>query len=133
MYGQELFDRLKALALPSGDYVIFGSGPLLVRGIVGAVTDLDVLCRREAWSAVLRLATSLRVEEGVSVVAIGPLTFGKTWGLGGFDTDRLIEDAETIDGLPFAQLEHVIAYKRVAGRPKDLLHLKLIEAWEAST
>ncbi len=38
------------------------------------------------------------------------------------------EDAETIDGLPFVQLEAVLAYKRIAGRPKDLRHIELIES-----
>ena len=39
----------------------------------------------------------------------------------------MIDTAEIIDGLPFVRLEHVIAYKQIAGRPKDLQHLALIE------
>jgi hypothetical protein len=131
-YGLELLDRLRSLSLPSNDYAVFGSGPLLIRGIVDAVGDLDVLCRGEAWLAARRAATSQRVEEGVTVVTFGPLTFGTSWGLGEFDVDVLIDNAETIDDLRFVQLEHVVAYKRAAGRPKDLAHLELIEAWIAS-
>ncbi len=56
-YGHELFDRLRSMALPVGEYVTFGRGPLLVRGIVEGVTDLDVLCQGEAWLDVQRLAT----------------------------------------------------------------------------
>ena len=43
--------------------------------------------------------------------------------------DHLIDTAEVIDGLPFVRLEHVVAYKRIADRPKDREHLRLLEEW----
>lgn len=132
-HGLELLDQLRALSLPGTDYAIFGSGPLLVRGIVDTVGDLDVVCRGEAWVAARASATAERVQEGVTVVSIGPISFGTSWGLGRFDVDRLINEAEEIDGLPFVRLEHVVAYKLAAGRPKDLAHLQLIEEWAGST
>lgn len=132
-HGPEILDQLRTLSLPSTDYAIFGSGPLLVRGIVDTVSDLDVVCRGEAWVAATAAAAAQRVEEGVTVVSIGPISFGTSWGLGRFDIDRLIDEAETISGLPFVRLEHVIAYKRAAGRPKDLAHLQMIEKWVGST
>lgn len=120
------------MALPAGDYAVFGSGPLLVRGIVDTVTDLDVICRGDAWLVARSISTLERIEEGVVVVAAGPISFGTTWGLGEFDVGLLIDEAETIDDLPFVQLEHVISYKRAAGRPKDLRHLELIDIWMRS-
>jgi len=77
------------------------------------------------------LATSTAVEEGIAVVRAGPISFGTRWGLGGIDVNRLIDEVEVIDGLPFAPLEAVVAYKRAAGRPKDVAHLELIRAWIA--
>ena len=50
-----LFDRLRDLALPSGDYAVFGSGPLAIRGIIEACGDLDVLCKPNVWDIVLEL------------------------------------------------------------------------------
>ncbi len=47
-----------------------------------------------------------------------------------FDIDHLIDTAEMIDGLPFVQLEHVIAYKQIAGRPKDLEHLRKLDQFQ---
>lgn len=55
------------------------------------------------------------------------ITIGKSWGYGVFDIDDLIDTAQMIDGLPFVQLEHVIAYKQIACRPKDLEHLRKLE------
>jgi len=53
----------------------------------------------------------------------GRITFGNEWGIGDFDVNLLIDTAETISGLPFVRLEHVIAYKRIANRPKDIRHI----------
>ena len=47
----------------------------------------------------------------------------------GWDIDALIDDAERIDGLPFARLEDVLAWKRAYARPKDLDHVRLIERY----
>jgi len=57
-------------------------------------------------------------------LADGRLTFGTRWGIGSFDTDLLIDTAELLDDLPFVQLAHVVAYKRVSDRPKDREHLR---------
>jgi hypothetical protein len=38
--------------------------------------------------------------------------------LGDVDVDRLIDTAETIDGLPFVRLADVRAYTELAGRPR---------------
>ena len=42
--------------------------------------------------------------------------------------DKLIDMADILDGLPFAQLAHVVRYKENAGRPKDPEHLRLLKA-----
>ena len=38
--------------------------------------------------------------------------------------DELIDTAETIEGLPFVRLEHVVAYKRIRASAKDQVHLE---------
>ena len=129
-YGLEILAELRSLALPSRDYAVFGSGPLLVRGIIDTVPDLDVLCRGEAWRVAQRLASSETIEHGQRVVSIYAISFGTEWGIGCFDTDQLISGAEIIDRLPFVAMKHVVAYKRLAGRPKDIAHLQLIAAWQ---
>ena len=59
----------------------------------------------------------------------GRLTFGTRWAIGDFDIDELIDTAETIVGLPFVRMEHVIAYKAIADRSKDRAHLAAVEAY----
>jgi hypothetical protein len=129
-----LLAEVRALGLPAGHFVLFGSAPLLVRGIVPPNGDLDVLARGPAWDAARELGPTVRLEPyGVEVVRLlgGRIEIGTVWGIGEVDVDRLIDTAEIIDGLPFAGLAHVRAYKELAGRPKDRQHLRLLDAWEA--
>ncbi len=126
-----LFAALRSLQLPAGDYAVFGSGPLIVRGIIEADNDLDVLSRGAAWARATELGELIYLpDHDVEVASFfgGAITIGTKWAIGDFDPDELIDSAEIIEGLPFVRLEYVIRYKTIAGRPKDLAHLRLLEA-----
>ena len=113
--------------MPKGHFAVFGSGPLIARGIISASNDLDVLCRGPAWTQVKTIKKVEYLKEydlEIVTLADGQLTFGTRWGIGSFDTDVLIDTAELLDDLPFVQLEHVVAYKRLSDRPKDREHLR---------
>jgi len=76
-----LLRALRDLALPGNDYVLFGSGPLLVRGWIEEVGDLDVLARGRAWDHACSLGPLVYLpEHDVSVVTIGAhITVGTRW------------------------------------------------------
>jgi len=131
-HGAELFELLRSMTMPTGHYAVFGSGPLLVRGIIESVNDLDVICRGPAWKRARELGPLVDLdEEEVRIVSThaGAITFGTTWGYGSFDLAELIDTADIMLDLPFVRLEHVIEYKRVADRPKDRTHLDLIDRY----
>jgi hypothetical protein len=131
---QALFERLRQLNLPEGDFAIFGSGPLLVRGVIAASNDLDVICRGAAWERVNTLGELQYLEDyDVTVVSLDEdtITFGTEWGIGDFDVDELIDRAELIDGLPFVQLESVIQYKEIRNSETDQVHLAAIAKYAA--
>lgn len=127
---RDLFSLLRSLELPLGDYAVFGSGPLIVRGIVEATNDLDVICRGRAWDHSLSRGELVSLPDGVEIVSCfdGAVTIGRSWAYGEFDIDELINTAEVIDGIPFVRLEHVVRYKEIAAREKDLTHLERLEA-----
>ncbi len=128
-----LFDRVKSLNLPVGDFAIFGSGPLIVRGIIPASNDLDIICRGHAWErvkAIGELEYLSKYDVTVVTMCDGRLTFGTKWAIGEFDIDALIDGAEEIDGLPFVRLEHVTNYKEISKRPKDLRHIEALKAYQ---
>ncbi|MDH4125340.1 MAG: hypothetical protein OEW64_08970 [Gammaproteobacteria bacterium] len=127
-----LFEKVRSLNLPAGDFAIFGSGPLLVRGIIHEVQDIDIICRGAAWRRAQELGElSYLADFDLYVVSLDNdrISLGCRWGIGCFDIDELIDSAEVISGLPFVRLNFVIDYKRIAARPKDLVHLDLADAW----
>ncbi|MDJ0665555.1 MAG: hypothetical protein QNJ75_13470 [Acidimicrobiia bacterium] len=120
---------LRPLDLGRGDHAVFGSGPLLVRGIIPEVSDIDILARGPAWDRALSLGDLVLLpEHNVRVVALhgGLVTIGRSWAIGAIDVDSAIDTADVIREMPWVGLEFVADYKRVAGRPKDLTHLRLL-------
>lgn len=126
-----LFDQLRRLNLGTGDYAVFGSGPLLIRNIIPSCNDLDIVCRGDAWEAVRQIgATKYLPVYDVTVASLcdGALTFGTKWGIGDVDVGVLIDTAELIDSLPFVRLEHVVRYKTTRSSARDLSHLAAMKA-----
>ncbi len=130
-----LFERVRALDLPVDTWVIFGSGPMIARGIIPLENDLDIMCLPATWDWARQFGPLDYLEtEGVYVISIedGAITLGTGWAYGDVDVPELITRADMIDGLPFAPLDAVVAYKKIAARPKDALHLKLIDDYLAT-
>jgi len=123
-----LFDLLRAMDLDPGSYAVFGSGPLAAHGLIKELGDLDVIVAEEAWGRVRAQGTIVMHGDDPVVELDNGLSFGRSWAYGNVDIDQLIEDAEIIDGLPFVRLNAVAAYKLIAGRPKDLRHIELMES-----
>ena len=121
--------ELRELGLERADHALFGSGPLLVRGWIDEVGDLEVIARGTAWEQAQEIGELVHLDAyNVDIVEIGDMiTVGTSWGYGDVDIDHLIDTAEDIDGIRCVQLQHVVAYKRVAARPKDLAHLDIID------
>jgi hypothetical protein len=128
-----LLGELQGLDLPEGDYAIFGSGPLVAHGLLREVHDLDVVARAAAWDRSKGLGPVRTAPEGDPVVWLEGGAIEVFAGWLGWDIDALIDDAEIIDGLPFARLEDVLAFKRSYGHPKDIAHVRLIEDYLRET
>lgn len=126
-----LFDELKKLSLPEGEWAVFGSGPMWVRGIRES-SDIDVIARGAAWDWA-RANGKIGVKEGSGLDYVsfcdGDIEVYRAWYPGEWDIDALIDTAEMIDGIPFVRLEHVVAWKKVMGREKDAKDLALIEEY----
>ncbi len=127
--------RIRALRFQPDNYAVFGSGPLLVRGIIPEVNDIDIVSRSRAWEQAQSIGALVHLPEHDITVAsffAGTVTVGTSWAIGNVDIDDAIETAELIDGIPWVRLDLVVAYKELAGRPKDIEHLRLLRAWQKS-
>ena len=122
-----LLEKVKALQFPLGDYAVFGSGPLLVHGLVEDINDVDLVARGTAWARARSLGPVLMAPKGDPVVRLGDGDIEVFAGWLGMDLDAIIDGAAIMGGLPFAHLEDVWEFKRALGRPNDLGHVLLIE------
>ncbi len=52
---------------------------------------------------------------------------GANWGLGEWDINQLIENADIIEGLLIVILADVVQWKKILGREKGIQYIKLIE------
>lgn len=125
----QLLADLRALELPDGEYVVFGSGPLVVRGLrEGADIDLVVTpelferLRADGWEARTR-------PDGGETLSRGDLDVMCRLEFPGYrrDVRALIAKAEHIDGVPFLPLGELRVFKVALGRPKDHVDLDLID------
>lgn len=111
------------LDLDRRDFVIFGSGPLLAHGLRRRVSDLDIVARGTAWHRACQHgdpATGAFNGAPMMTFCRGRIQFSAGWITEAWDPDDLIDRAETVQGLPFAPLADVLAYKQILRRPKDL-------------
>lgn len=124
--------QLLSLGLPSADYVVAGSGPLLAHGLRESVGDLDVVARGRAWKAVLELGEPVVPPSGHGSVVLlfdGNIEVFDRWLPGAPGPDELIAGAETIEGVPFCPLRTVLGWKERSGRDKDRDDVRLIRSY----
>lgn len=128
----EVIAKVKALALPFGEYIGVGSASLAVRGIREAA-DLDITVQPNLFNELAKnwpidqeflkkwQRKKLKVD-GAEVC--GDLYFenGKQF----INNDELIKSADIIDGLPFQPLPSLLLCKLDIGRDKDVADIKLI-------
>jgi len=128
MSNKEIFEKVKEMNLPIGQYAIFGSGPMGVRGLK-ICEDADLIVSKELWDKYKsdpgwKLKTAACGTDGL---CNGLVEFYYIWKPGEWDADQLIADAEMIDGLPFVKLKYVLEWKKIYNREKDLKDIKIIE------
>lgn len=120
----DIVSRVKALNLPLGEYLVFGSGVMEVHGIRPA-KDVDLLItdelyrqlRKQGWR---RKWNHKRVLTCKALIKDDSEAFTNLyWKAYQFHTKDLIAQAEMIDGLPFMSLKDYLFYKTHLPRAKD--------------
>ncbi len=132
---RQLLGVVKKLNLPDGEYAIFGSGPMAVRGIK-PTDDLDVMVASELYKKLKEIYSEKQKQgykeivyylepiQGIEVIKAN---------ISGFNNpESVISRAELIEGLRFVLLKDIIAWKKKMARPKDFEHIKMIEDYLCS-
>jgi hypothetical protein len=117
--------HIRRLELPPNDYVLFGSVPLLVHGLIEYVNDIDILARGSAWEYAQTLAKAELAPMGEWRVSLGDIEIYNAWL--GMDVEAIISRAVLINTLPYADLRDVLTFKQKLNRPKDTEHIRRIQ------
>ncbi len=123
-----LFQKLKELNLPRGKFAVFGSGPMAVRGL-RECRDLDIIVTEDVFDKYKEVSgwEMKELQSGESYLENNNIEFYKDWSPGKWDVQKLINEAEIIDDLPFVKLEEILKWKNILRREKDLADIKLLE------
>ena len=126
-----LIEKVIKLNFPFGDYALFGSAPMFVRGLREEMHDVDIVVTEKLWQK-MQTVPGWKMEtasSGDPVLRFEELELFGGWAPGEWDVDALIRTADVIDGLPFVTLANVLKWKKAYGREKDLADVKKIEEY----
>ena len=130
MTRDEIIAKVKALELPYGSYVVYGSCPLAEAGIREA-NDIDIYAAPEVMDT-LRERGWKEVRKGMRDIPLTHDVFDvhDNWSFSAYDPtlEHLLATAGVYDDVPFASLEEVRKWKVASGRPKDLDDITRIDA-----
>ncbi len=128
-------DELKKLNLPKDKYAVFGSGPLAIRGL-RENKDIDIIVKLDLWQRLKKKypdKIKKTEDDKAESIYIGNIQILEVnyqdWSSFINDPDRLIDQAETIQGFPFVKLEHLLECKKIMNREKDWKDIELINGY----
>jgi hypothetical protein len=117
--------ELKELNLPKGHFVVFGSGPIALRGI-RPNQDLDLLVSKELFKEMRKKYPQQAMGKEIR---IGNISFYQDWP-GVTNPEEVIRNAHVVGEIPFARLEHVIKWKKKGKIPKDKQDVELLKEYQ---
>lgn len=122
---------LAALPFEAGRWVVVGSAPMLMAGLIQSIRDIDIVVDPATWRQVVSLSEQaprggLYGDHVVEFdVAGAPVEVFDGWL--GVDADTMIAEAVDVEGVPCSPLGRVLDSKRRLLRNKDLAHIELLD------
>jgi hypothetical protein len=132
----DLFDTLTRLDLPTTEFVVAGSAPLLLKGLRQRITDVDVVVRAGSWEKAEQLGESSAARfDGAREIhlADGKLHVLDRWFPSLWDAEEVFASTVRVGSYRFLTLPATLTWKRHLGRPKDLRDIKQIEGFLTRT
>ena len=128
-----LIKKLLEFNLPKDDYALFGSAIMFFKDLKDVGHDIDVIARGKAWEKAcqIKLPEVPVSKKGFVVKPFGDdIEIFSEWFPGDWDVNRLIDDAELMEGIKVVGFDSVIKWKKLMGRPKDYEHIQMIENYQ---
>ena len=126
-----LFEILAAMPLESGRWVVAGSAPMLLAGLIDSISDVDIVADSVAWQEAVSICDRPPREglfgDRVLELEVDQAAVEVFDGWMGIAADVIIAEAIEKGGYRFMLLERVLDSKRRLLRHKDLAHIALLE------
>ena len=119
-------DTLKELNIPKEDFVIYGSAPMVLRGLKEKNNDLDVLVRNSLWE---QLSVKYPSNVNGDYIDINGVSFTRTSKNFLGDIDEAIEKSDVIDGYNILSILETKHWKEKVGGERHLQDAKIIEEY----
>ena len=128
MYTRKLrcMDTLKELNIPKEDCVIYGSAPMVLRGLKEKNNDLDVLVKDSLWE---KLSVKYPNNINGDYIDINGVSFTHTDMNFLGSVDDVIKKSDIIDGYHILTLAETKRWKEKLGSEKHLKDAKIIEEY----
>jgi len=117
-------DKLEALNIPKNDCVIYGSAPLVLRGLKGKNEDLDVLVKEDLWN---KLKVDYPNNINGDYIDIDGVSFAHRSSDFFEPMDNIKKKSDIIDGYHIMNLEETVKWKEKTGKEKHLEDANLIK------
>jgi hypothetical protein len=119
-------DALKELNIPKEDCVIYGSAPMVLRGLKEKNNDLDVLVKDSLWE---KLSVKYPNNINGDYIDINGVSFTHTDMNFLGSVDDAIRNSDVIDGYHILTLAETKRWKEKVGSEKHLKDAKAIEEY----
>lgn len=127
----EITNIVKALNLPQDHFAIMGGCCLYLHDLRENVpNDIDIIADEVAWELALKngIPQETNSKSGRVIKFNDDLIeVFDSWAPGEWDTKKLIDTAEIVDGIRFVNLENVLEWKLRMNRPKDIEDVEKIK------
>lgn len=121
-------DALKELNIPKEDFVIYGSAPMVLRGLKEKNNDLDVLVRDSLWD---KLSVKYPNNVNGDYIDINGVSFTHTDKNFLGNIDEVIKNSDIIDGYHILSILETKRWKEKVGGERHLADVKKIDEYLA--
>lgn len=122
LYKEDIIKTLKAMNLPSTEYWVTSGAALVIHGVKETTRDIDLGCTSRLIEKFIKEGCNYRlVEDNSRIVEVNDkIELLENW---------FVDEIIFMEDLPVASLESIKKQKSQLGREKDLIDIKLIDAY----
>lgn len=133
MTGADIIAQIASQNFPAGSFIVFGAGPLAAAGI-RETGDIDLVVTPELYAELIKRGWKKCVKApGDEPLRHGVFEAHDNWSFEGYTStfEALLATADFYEGIPFASLQEVRAWKTKSTGKKHKADIDLINAYLA--